>query len=48
MADVIVTIIDNGPIKILGPVTLLDYLAVAPEMPEAEAAEFRRQGIEVI
>jgi DeoR/GlpR family transcriptional regulator of sugar metabolism len=36
-----------GPF-VIGPVTLLDYLAVAPEMPEAEAAEFRRQGIEVI
>ena len=36
-----------GPF-VIGPVTLLDYLAVAPELSEAEAAGFRRQGIEIL
>jgi DeoR/GlpR family transcriptional regulator of sugar metabolism len=36
-----------GPF-VIGPVTLLDYLAVAPGLPESEAAGFQRQGIEVI
>lgn len=36
-----------GPF-VIGPVTLLDYLAVAPELSEAEAAGFRRQGIGIL
>ena len=36
-----------GPF-VVGQVTLLDYLAVAPELPESEAAVFQRQRIEVI
>jgi len=36
-----------GPF-VIGPVTQLDYLAVAPELPEAEAAGFRRQGVTLL
>ena len=44
MADVKVTIFDNGPIKVDGPVTFLDENDVAIEVPAGEPVWLCRCG----
>lgn len=44
MADVTITVRDNGNLKVVGPVTLLDGAGAAYELPEGKAVFLCRCG----